>query len=282
MYRAYNLSLEETDFLELNKNEPVANVFNNQAKENSLVFKSMINTFETSNNELGVDIDKLLDGETIDGNQLINEWFPEIKGDIFLSHSHQDEDLAIKFAAWIKKHFNLNVFIDSTVWKYSDDLLEMIDNKYCYQPITKTYNYKKRNLSTSHIHLMLSTALTNMIDNCECLIFLNTPSSISIENSLLEGENSGKTHSPWIYNELFISSIIRRKQEREKTLKHDGTTFSAEERAEKKLDISYQANLTHLLELNKDELFAWIENNKINRYEHPLDNLYSFTEKTLV
>ena len=63
-------------------------------------------------------------------------WFPQIKADIFISHSHKDEDLALALAGWLKVSFGLTAFIDSCVWGYANDLLKMIDYKYCYQKKT--------------------------------------------------------------------------------------------------------------------------------------------------
>jgi hypothetical protein len=42
--------------------------------------------------------------------------FLDIKPDIFLSHSHADEDDVIRLAILIEKELNLSVFIDSCVW----------------------------------------------------------------------------------------------------------------------------------------------------------------------
>ena len=74
------------------------------------------------------------------GSQLQNEWFPQVEADIFISHSHGDKDMAISLAGWIKRVFNLNVFIDSCVWGYADDLLRLVDNNYCLNPGGETYN----------------------------------------------------------------------------------------------------------------------------------------------
>lgn len=52
-------------------------------------------------------------------------WFPKINADIFLSHSHKDEKLIIAFAGWLKDTFNLDVFIDSCIWGYSNDLQKL-------------------------------------------------------------------------------------------------------------------------------------------------------------
>jgi len=57
-------------------------------------------------------------------------WFPQINANIFISHSHNDEKKAITLAGWISETFHLKAFIDSCVWKCSNDLLKIIDNDF--------------------------------------------------------------------------------------------------------------------------------------------------------
>lgn len=152
---------------------------------------------------------------TLDGNQIIKEWFPnDVKYHIFLSHSHKDKELALKIAYILEKKHNLKVFVDSNIWGNSIDLLKEVNNKYCISEIfeNKTlYDYDKCNYSASHIYLMLMNSLNVMIDKCEVLFFLNTPNSISLEDNLDNLNNSDKTLSPWIFSELQTSEIIRKK-----------------------------------------------------------------------
>lgn len=148
----------------------------------------------------------------IQGTQLQNNWFPEVKTHVFLSHSHTDEKAAIAFAGILYDFYKIETFIDSIVWGYSNDLLKQIDKKYCINSDLKSYNYDKRNYSTSHVNLMLSTALNKMIDNCECIFFMNTPNSVSPDPT------KNKTASPWIYSEISTTQIIRKKVPTRKTL----------------------------------------------------------------
>src|SRR5574344_1933956 len=113
--------------------------------------------------------------DSLDGSKMQENWFPKIKADIFISHSHNDEDLAL--AGWLKETFGVTAFIESCVWGYVNKLLKKIDDVYCFNG-NHSYSYEKRNYSTSHVHMMLSVALTQMIDNTECLFFLNTPNSL--------------------------------------------------------------------------------------------------------
>lgn len=141
----------------------------------------------------------------IDGTKLQQDWFPiKRKFNVFLSHSHIDEKLAISLAGFLKERLGLNTFIDSCLWGYSNDLLRKIDEKYCRHSNGTSFDYDKRNYSTSHVHMMLSIALSRMIDNCEAIFFLNS------ENSILLSEEIGKerTSSPWIYNELSLADMI--------------------------------------------------------------------------
>ncbi|CDH90270.1 conserved hypothetical protein [Clostridium botulinum B str. Eklund 17B (NRP)] len=126
---------------------------------------------EALDNYIGVD-------GTINGSELQSDWFPSINAHVFLSHSHKDEKLAIRLAEWLYYNFGLITFIDSYIWSYSDDLLKKIDEKYCKNKKKRIYYYDTRNISTSHVHMMLMNALMKMIDKSECVFFLNTDNSI--------------------------------------------------------------------------------------------------------
>lgn len=142
----------------------------------------------------------------IDGTQLQKNWFPvKEQFDIFLSHSHNDEDLAIALAGFLKEEMGLNTFIDSCLWGYSNNLLRKIDEKYCRHSNGTSFDYDKRNYSTSHVHMMLSIALMRMIDECEAVFILNSLNSLSLQEEL-EREF---TSSPWIFNELSVADVIR-------------------------------------------------------------------------
>ena len=132
-------------------------------------------------------------------SKLTADWFPDVHCQVFISHAHKDSELAVQLAGFLKYHFELDSFIVSTVWGSADELLRIIDNVYCWQEDSGTYNYRLRNRSTSHVHMMLSTALAKMINECGCAIFLNTPSSISSKDYI---RGDIVTESPWIYRKL--------------------------------------------------------------------------------
>ncbi|PEZ30675.1 TIR domain-containing protein [Bacillus thuringiensis] len=213
-------------------------------------------------NELKLYIDK--EGN-IDGSGVQAEWFPQIKADIFISHSHKDESKAKGLAGWLYEEYGLTAFIDSCVWGYSIGLLREIDNNYCLNEDERTFNYHKRNYSTSHVHMMLATALTMMIDKAECVIFLNTPNAVSTEEII------DKTESPWIYYETVMTNLVRHKKLSEY---REGIIKKSMFNEQASLNIKYNVNLDHLYELNQDELEAWSSLYKGIQDEHPLDILY--------
>ncbi|WP_199798390.1 toll/interleukin-1 receptor domain-containing protein [Clostridium fermenticellae] len=206
----------------------------------------------------------------LDGSKIKNDWFKDIDADIFISHSHDDEDLAIKLAGWLKQEFGLTSFIDSCVWKYSNNLLKEIDNAYCKTDDGAYYNYDSRNFSTSHVHMMLSTALTEMIDRTECIFFLNTPNSIYTKDVI-----KNETMSPWIYSELVTTRLIRETKPsriiNESVLEKKYYDFAKQAN----LRIKYDVNLDHLYAINYNGFCNWKKINNGKKSKDILDNLYS-------
>jgi hypothetical protein len=227
-----------------------------------------LSMFEQQKTDVMSDLEHfaLTDG-ALDGAAIQSNWFPQIRSDIFLSHSHSDEKMAIAFAGALKKDLNLDVFIDSCLWGYSNDLLRMIDNEYCLNFHSDTYSYSKRNSSTSHVHMMLSTALTMMIDNSECVFFLNTPNSLNTEDVIRQ------TMSPWIYSELTISRLIQKKKPARhiKMRIQDSLQKSTENFS---IDIKYTVDTSHFRELTIEEFQSWRKALKNSPESHPLDVLY--------
>ena len=91
------------------------------------------------------------------------------------------------------------------IWGFADDLLREIDDKYALAPSKQTYEYQVRNRTTSNVHLMLNSALNEIIDKSECLIFLNTKKSVYTDKNLYDEKTY--TASPWIMSELYFSSL---------------------------------------------------------------------------
>ncbi|RZU47959.1 hypothetical protein EV700_0928 [Fluviicoccus keumensis] len=211
----------------------------------------------------------------LQAKDIIENWFPAIDADVFLSHSHKDEPLIIGLAGWLHKEFGLKPFIDSTVWGYSDELLRVIDNECDQYKKYETYNYYRRNRSTSHVHMMLSTALMDMMDRCECLIFVNTPNSF-IPNDYLMSQ--GETESPWIYSEIAMTRMLRQKPPKEHRAKavYDGVNASLEHIKEaNELRVAYPLDTLHLTPLTLSDLDHWMSRKRTDtRNTNPLDILY--------
>jgi hypothetical protein len=244
MYRSFNLA----DF---NWSAVSADAGTNENDSNKRAVKAALEQFIT--------------GEKIDGSKMCDYWFPEIKADVFISHAHEDTTNAIKLASFLKEHFRLNCFIDSCVWGYAGDLLKQIDDKFCLSPGGETYDYQKRNGSTAHVHMMLSSALGMMLDRTECIIFLETPVSITSDDA------TKKTKSPWLYLELGLLNILRQKEPKRMRLE----SFSAK-RAFANLQIEYVVELGNLATLNAEILQGWLATRRDARDAgvHSLDLLY--------
>lgn len=200
----------------------------------------------------------------LDGSQMQSSWFPTINADVFISHSHSDEAQAIALAGVLYDEFGLTSFVDSCVWGYANNLLKKIDNIYC--PTGRgTYDYDLRNRSTSHVHMMLASALSMMIDSAECLFFLNTPKSLSADDIIK------KTMSPWIYYELMAYKYIKKP-----ILPRQVTKGLLDEQVIEKLalDVEYSVDFKDFVELSIDDLILWQKYSK-NRGISSLDVLYS-------
>ncbi len=209
----------------------------------------------------------------IDGAKLREHWFPQVKTDVFISHAHKDARNAIRLAGWLWETFEVKAFIDSCIWGYADHLLKRIDNEYCLNEGGHTYNYESRNLSTAHVHMMLSTALQMMIDKTECLIFMNTPEAISSSDAI-----KAKTTSAWIYAEIVMAQLTRQTSKgshREALTK----TFSKGRKLNEALEIEY-ISLSGLTNLSVKHLTAWQQNwnSYFPKEEYPLDLLYDLLD----
>lgn len=198
-------------------------------------------------------LDDYKENGRLDGKKMEDDWFPKVNADVFLSHSHRDERQTVALAGWLSEKCHVRAFVDSAIWGYSDDLLKQIDDVYCFNNTAHMYDYGKRNVTTSHVHIMLNTALTKMIDKCECLIFVNTPNSIVLSEDVKVKDDTQKTLSPWIYSELTFAGMVERKIVKPQSLIH----FAHGPVNESTLEIVYPINTERLHELNTTDLEKW-------------------------
>lgn len=197
------------------------------------------------------------DDVILDGNKMIETYFPDLKADIFISHSHKDIDKAKEFSKEIYRRTGLVSFIDSEVWENIDNLFISIH---------------KDIVSDKYAYMMLNTALLNMIDKCECLFFLDTPNSFNNE--------SASTLSPWIYSELSMANVIEKKiPERilkqnqrliEQTVGTRAMNFSTEN-----LKIALKPKADKLLKCKYETVKNWLDVCDKNKKLSNLDELYS-------
>lgn len=192
MYKAYNLRLANVPLLSLT--ESVSDAADRE--------------YRSTKQRICGELSEFIQRGSLSASLISREWFPDVEADIFLSHAHKDEEMAIKLAYMLKQRFGLKVFVDSMVWRNCNDLLKLLDNEYAPYQDKATgkwhYDYNTRNQTTAHVHMLLATALQKMMDRCECTFFLNTPRSLSNDSV------TDSTYSPWIYFELLQTNILRR------------------------------------------------------------------------
>ncbi|MEG0232353.1 MAG: toll/interleukin-1 receptor domain-containing protein [Hafnia sp.] len=230
MYRAYSLRVDDDTFERYLPDGETVKRANNNAAQGGL--------------------DAFFDGDGgLVASKIMEDWFPKMKADVFISHSHKDEALAIKLAGWLKDKLGVSSFIDSCVWGYSPELLKKLDKKFCLKE-SGYYDYDRRNITNGHVNMMLATSLTKMIDQCECIIFLNTPNSISCKGCI---ESDG-TESPWIYAEIEATRLLRENTpERRRTIvkaSMEGGNIVLDEA----ISVKYDLDLKHLLLLDKSQI----------------------------
>ena len=280
MYRCFKVSLESSDF---EKDSMMRTM--DYKKYGEDLKKKLTDSFSEILNQ-AIDGNGVISGETF-----IDTWFPTENYDVFLSYSHDDEEMALLLAGFLKQQFNLKVFIDELFWGSADQLLRKLDDKFCKKD-DGDYDYKKRNFTTTHVHAMLSTAIARTICNSEIVMFLNSEKSVY---KIRDEVNKRRTLSPWIYEEIFLTSIIDTREwyEHRTELLHEGTEYF-----QKSLEISYLLPDEHLIPMQYQDLRLWNERwkkrkeNGMGRYgyfmlqpseqiRHPLNVLYDIKKKSI-
>lgn len=196
---------------------------------------------------------------SLDGLKLSEDWFPEIDADVFISHSHLDENFALALKTKIENETRHKCFVDSSVWGNSKKLLKNIDDVFSLSRSSNCkYDYWKRNYSTSHVYLMLNVALQKMIFKSQFVIFLDTPKSISVKNTI-----NSSTNSPWIYSEISIVRQIRNMQQNlQKSLLSEERNFS-------NLNIEYKLDFSDFKEIKSiDELLSKLNGKEENYFSY--------------
>lgn len=246
-----------------------------------------VDRIESEQKNISGDLINYYSDNIINGLSTTENYFPCENMDVFISHAHKDREVAYKLAAKLS-NLGLTCFIDSTVWENVNDLIRQMDNKYAYNPEKKTYDYDTRNITTTHGHLMLSSALVQMIDRCECFFFLDTANSIYNQSDVVgvNGFNTGSleneegTFSPWIKLEIETARIIQKKipaRVIELRKLYESKGISLESYAmDHALEVFYPLSTKHLKEIEYTQLRKWFMSNELG--EKCLDELYKIVK----
>ena len=132
----------------------------------------------------------------IKAKDIIEDLFPSVPADVFLSHSHADLKNVFALAGYLKIK-GANPFVDSFVWGNVYTLLQQINTKYSKDSAGRL-DYDLVVHDAAHIFMMLNSSLITMINRTDIFILLETPQAIK----------RGNTSSPWVYNELLYSQIL--------------------------------------------------------------------------
>lgn len=167
-----------------------------------------IKDFTNKVTEKAIDIESFIKENIIDVTSLSNSVFPiknkeettEKKFDFFISYSYSDVETVNRLANYLSK-LDFKVFVDNQEWQSAYSLLKKFDDKICYTS-KNTYSYEKRNITTTNIYLMLSTALAKVINNSEYFIIIKS------KNSYNKINNKYYTTSPWLQYEMEIFNLI--------------------------------------------------------------------------
>lgn len=258
MYRGFNLQISEQDLNFMNISE-YGRLGEQEKNINRKRFDKQLIEF--------------MDNGVIDGTRLAEEWFEQSHYDVFISHSHNDYNLSMSVAGWLKDKFGLSAFVDEAVWGNYTDLLKQIDN------VHREYSEYNHEKLSSYVYAMLATSLQYMINQTEAVIFINTKNSLPSMGSLMTEKQY--TDSPWIYQELVTTNLVKERSREE----HRTSIMEFNEEAE--VRIAFNTPLEILSPINAKVLKEWerrycaretsmygVYYTHEKRYEYALDYLY--------
>ena len=151
----------------------------------------------------------------ISADKIIRECFSQENYDVFISYSSQDVECARNLKNFIQNELGLTCFLDCDVWENAYKVMRNIDDELNLIDYSiKLYDYEGSRQSSINVSMMLTSALTLMLERCQVIIFICSKNSISN----LNGNNrnivkiNDKTYSPWLYHEISMVNMMNRIQ----------------------------------------------------------------------
>lgn len=228
----------------------------------------------TTTTDIDLNIFRAVNGD-ISAKSLADNLFPEKKPHVFISHSSKDVNMAIRFANSLYDKYGIVSFIDSQLWGHIDYALKEMHELYCKIPNSSSYYYSKSNNLLSHMHAILSMALMRVMDNADCVIFIESENSIHnyMEESEINPfntiEKKSETLSPWISSEVSFANSLRvnghqdRKLSERAGLESDSVNESIEKNANDSMpSIIHGIDLTNFIEVSDN---GFCESMSLNR-----------------
>jgi len=109
--------------------------------------------------------------EYIDLNQRKINCFSDINCQLFIPNLHKDKELAIALSGYLYEKYNLICLIDSSLGGNTDELFNIISDKWSENMENPDYN--KSDLTKNVVDMILEMEIKKMINKNKCLIFLN-------------------------------------------------------------------------------------------------------------
>lgn len=182
----------------------------------------------------------------IDVERLQNIFFPRPERMVFISHHSSDSKKAHEIKDAIESNCSFfSCFIDSDFWGNVYEIEGRLQDNYAYNSNTHNYNLETINNIAKHLYLSLSTALIKAIKS--------SPFFLYVPHSDEEAQGTGQflTESPWICQELLISSLC---PERRTILGESQPMF----KAAANINFKHTADTSHLHTATLEEFITFI------------------------
>ena len=262
MYRSYEIELSRGAF---------SNQYERLKPGISALYPNLRKSLACKIAQYGYDKNIPVDGELIE-----KTWFPQGEFHVFISHSHKDIELASCLAVYLKWRMGINAFVDSLVWGYRDTLIKQLTpTGLGHYRWTEEQKLSFTSSVASHVDCMLLKSLMEVMDRCECILFLNTPNAMTTEGVC------GKTMSAWIYGEMEAARRLRKiVPERLRLTKRAMENYSRvvldeSVGAQPVIMMSHPMDTSHLQKISSNKFVDWTNAVVSTDPQQSLDTLYS-------